>query len=238
VETGGAVEVEGVAGLVVGSRIGVEPHPARRIRMDEPMLTRLIRWRTSIVRPFWDARSISFAAPRHPGSHRSHRNSPPALRLRRCSGHHCYRQSRRTCGHAARSAAGGILWFERCRLVFRASLAKHMRFVSTNPSGCSAVVAHVLWEPLGPMRPRVDDPEHERPSGVGTDYCAVREHETGGSWPFIGHARRTMTMSSGSRSTWASGRLAGARPARDRSVLGPGSTYSKYLAPGRLPSIT
>jgi hypothetical protein len=38
----------------------------------------------------------------------------------------------------------------------------------------------VLWEPLGPMRPRVSSPEHERPSGVGTDYCAVREHA--GRW--------------------------------------------------------
>ena len=28
----------------------------------------------------------------------------------------------------------------------RPSLAKHMRFASTNPSGCSAAVAHVLWE--------------------------------------------------------------------------------------------
>ena len=38
------------------------------------------------------------------------------------------------------------------------------------------MVAHVLWEPLGPMRRRVGGPEHETPSGVGTDYCAVREH--------------------------------------------------------------
>ena len=39
------------------------------------------------------------------------------------------------------------------------------------------MVAHVLWEPLGPMRGRVGDPEHDRPSGEGTDYCAVREIE-------------------------------------------------------------
>jgi hypothetical protein len=61
-------------------------------------------------------------------------------------------------------------------LPFRASLAKHVRLVSTNPSGCSAVAAHVLWEPQGPMRRRVGSPEHDRPSGEGTDYCAVREH--------------------------------------------------------------
>ena len=40
----------------------------------------------------------------------------------------------------------GIVRFERCRLVFGASLPKHMRFASTNRPGCSAVVAHVLWE--------------------------------------------------------------------------------------------
>ena len=65
---------------------------------------------------------------------------------------------------------------ERCRLGFEASPAKHMRFASTNSLGCSAVVAHVLWEPLEPMRPRVGSPEHERLSGEGTDYCAVRAH--------------------------------------------------------------
>ena len=44
----------------------------------------------------------------------------------------------------------GILRFERCRLVFWASLPKYMCFASTNRPGCSAVVAHVLWEPAGP----------------------------------------------------------------------------------------
>jgi hypothetical protein len=33
------------------------------------------------------------------------------------------------------------------------------------------------------MRPRVGGSEHEMPSVAGTDYCAVREHETGGGPP-------------------------------------------------------
>jgi hypothetical protein len=41
---------------------------------------------------------------------------------------------------------GSTLRFERCRLVFGTSLTKHMRFAGTKPSGCGAVVAHVLWE--------------------------------------------------------------------------------------------
>jgi hypothetical protein len=76
--------------------------------------------------------------------------------------------------------------FERCRLVFVPSLAKHIRFASTNPSGCSAVVAHVLWEPLGPVRRRVGVPERGGPSGEGTDYCAVREHESEAEAPALG----------------------------------------------------
>jgi len=51
-----------------------------------------------------------------------------------------------------------------------------MRFLSANRPGCGAVVAHVLWEPLGPERPRVAGSEHEPPSGVGAEYRAVREH--------------------------------------------------------------
>ena len=40
------------------------------------------------------------------------------------------------------------------------------------------MVAHVLWEPQGPMRGRVRGPEREPPSGEGTDDCAVREFAT------------------------------------------------------------
>jgi hypothetical protein len=47
-----------------------------------------------------------------------------------------------------------------------------------NSSGRGATVAHVLWESPGRKRPRVGGPEHDRLSGVGVDYCAVREHET------------------------------------------------------------
>jgi len=55
-----------------------------------------------------------------------------------------------------------------------------MRFVSTDPSGCGATVAHVLWEPHGGLRRTLGHPEHHGPSGEGTEYCAVREHGLGG----------------------------------------------------------
>ena len=50
---------------------------------------------------------------------------------------------------------------ERCTLVRQGSADGLMGFVSTDPSGCSAAAAHVLWEPLGPMRRTAEAPEHE-----------------------------------------------------------------------------
>jgi hypothetical protein len=44
-----------------------------------------------------------------------------------------------------------------------------MRFLSTNLVGVSRTAAHVLWEPQDGLRCRVVGPEHDRPSGEGTD---------------------------------------------------------------------
>ena len=105
-------------------------------------------------------------------------------RNRTTSGQRAHRPWR---GMAERRAS--IVRYERCRLVFEASFPKHMRFVSTNRPGCSAVAAHVLWEPQGPMRGRVGGPEHETPSAVGTDYCAVREHDFEAGAPAVGSVK-------------------------------------------------
>ena len=48
-----------------------------------------------------------------------------------------------------------------------------MRFAGTDPSGCGATVAHVLWEPQGGVRGRVGGPEHEDLSAEATDYRVV-----------------------------------------------------------------
>src|SRR5450759_5010619 len=40
-------------------------------------------------------------------------------------------------------------------------------------SGCGLAARHVLWEPRRRERRRLDGPEHERPSGEGSDYPAV-----------------------------------------------------------------
>ena len=44
-------------------------------------------------------------------------------------------------------------------------------------SGCSAAVAHMLWEPFGPERRWLRRPERGGQSGEGLDYCAVRKRE-------------------------------------------------------------
>jgi hypothetical protein len=36
-------------------------------------------------------------------------------------------------------------------------------------------VAHVLWEPRGPERGRIRPSKHDGMSGVGVDYCGLRE---------------------------------------------------------------
>jgi hypothetical protein len=69
----------------------------------------------------------------------------------------------------ASGEGGRILRFERCKLVFWASLAKHMRLASTDPSGCGATVAHVLWEPQGGLRRTLARPKHGGPSGDDSD---------------------------------------------------------------------
>ena len=65
-------------------------------------------------------------------------------------------------------------------------LPSNMRYPRLNPSGCSAAAAHVLWEPLGRERCRVGGSEHDVPSAEGTDYCAVREHESEAGAPALG----------------------------------------------------
>ena len=48
-------------------------------------------------------------------------------------------------------------------------------------SGCSAAVAHMLWEPLRLERRRLRGSTHDRQSGEGLYQCAVREHDSVGA---------------------------------------------------------
>jgi hypothetical protein len=49
-----------------------------------------------------------------------------------------------------------------------------VRFSRTNPSGCSAVVAHLLWEPFVPERCRPCAFEHGSCEREPVEYCAVQ----------------------------------------------------------------
>ena len=71
----------------------------------------------------------------------------------------------------------GDMGLELCRLVHQGvAHALHGIRKHEATSGCSAAAAHLLWEPQGRERRRVGVPEHDRSSGEGADYCAVREH--------------------------------------------------------------
>jgi hypothetical protein len=48
---------------------------------------------------------------------------------------------------------------ERCRLGSAVGIRSYVRFTRTNPSGCSAVVAHLLWEPFPRERCRLRAPK-------------------------------------------------------------------------------
>ena len=63
---------------------------------------------------------------------------------------------------------------ERCRLGSAVGIRGYVRFARTNQSGCSAVVAHLLWEPFVPERCRPGAFEHELGERKRVDYCAFR----------------------------------------------------------------
>ena len=69
-----------------------------------------------------------------------------------------------------------IVRFERCSLS-RAALCTLVH--ARTSSGCSAAVAHMLWEPTRGLRRRLRGSERDVPSGEGLDYCAVRERNAG-----------------------------------------------------------
>jgi hypothetical protein len=50
-----------------------------------------------------------------------------------------------------------------------------VRFARTNPSGCSAVVAHLPWEPFVPERCRIGALKRDLSERRRVDYCAFRD---------------------------------------------------------------
>lgn len=84
---------------------------------------------------------------------------------------------------------------------------------SRPPSRCDATAAHVLWEPSAPQRPRDGPPEHDRPSGEGPDYCAVR----------------TLFWADQRPRQWS--RAAGPDPDETPAVLPPGSRQPGWFNP-------
>ena len=68
---------------------------------------------------------------------------------------------------------------ERCRLGSAGGIRSYVRFARTNPSGCSAVEAHLLWEPFVPERCRLCASQHEIGERKTLDYCAFRSLDPG-----------------------------------------------------------
>ena len=68
-----------------------------------------------------------------------------------------------------------IVRFERCSPVGVAIDPLCVPWSRTDSSGCSAEVAHMLWEPTRGLRRRSRSAAHDGSSGEGLDYCAVRQ---------------------------------------------------------------
>ena len=81
------------------------------------------------------------------------------------------RQTRRICAWAALANYGPLK---------PASLGeKRSSGYSAGTSGCSAVVAHLLWEPFVPERCRLGALKRESGERKRVDYCAFRSSESG-----------------------------------------------------------